>query len=355
MRIALSLVLAPFVVLALGAAPSPARAAGTPRVFHVPPAEAEAGSELVIVADVERGWTAGLELRFRRAGGGAWHSAPFERDASDRYRAAIPADQVEPPGIEYYITAGDRPHFASAAAPHPVVVRRPEAELEVARDLERFDGRRAQLHSAAELVDFGTRTIGGQRVRDRYYRLDVDFTYRLFRFPLRAFRLGFTQMLGETPATARGDGPCDGPCEQSAGFRAGGWAELRWRLARFVDLDTRVLIQATPDGFGFGGRGELRFGDETATHFALGGEAITEVGTAFFVRLGWATVPRFPMAATVELTDYPSAHRDHGVRLIYDVDRELGRGVRIGGRVGYQARDQGIGGASGGLHATVDF
>jgi hypothetical protein len=348
--------LAIIIALGIAALPGVAAAADKPSVYHVPIAEAETGSDLVIVADVARGWSDTLELRYRGAGTGSWKVAEFERTSETRYRAEIPAEVVAPPALEYYIASPGGPHFASAADPHPVQVSPPEKEVRIARELERYDHRRARIRVAGEIVDFGSRTINGETVRDDYYRLEVDFTYRVLALPLRAFRLGFTQLLGDTPADQLGDGSCpDDQCEVSAGFRVGGFAELQWRLTDVVGVDTRMLIQATPDGFGFGGRGELRFGDETRSHFALGGEAITEVGTSFFVRLGWATVPRFPMAATVALTDYPSAHRAHGVRLIYDVAYELGYGIRAGGRIGYQARDEGIGGVTSGINATVDF
>lgn len=349
-------------IVALGAtsAQLASVAAQAPRVYHVPTAESLTGERIEIVADVARGWEANLEVRFRTLGAEDWNRSPFERNTETSYRAEIPGKDVVSPGLEYYIAsfteAAETIHFASASTPHPVIVRDAESTVLIEQELDRFEKRRASFHAAAEYVDFGRRTTeAGQDVKDRYYRLDVDFTYRLFRFPLRAFRLGFTQMLGDTPITERGVDDCPNPCEQSAGFRAGGFAELRWRLASFVDVDTRVLIQATPDGFGFGGRGELRFGDETATYFSLGGEGIAEVGTNFFVRLGWSTVPRFPMAASIELTDYPSSHREHGVRLVYDIAYDFGLGLRVGGRVGYQARDQNIGGVSGGVGATLDF
>ena len=333
-----------------------ASAADRPSVYHVPVAEAETGDDLVITADVGAGWSETLELRYRIARQGPWQVSVFERTSDTRYRAAVPAERIAPPVLEYYIASPAGDHFASERSPHPVIVAPPEKELIVATELARFDNRRARLRAAAELVDFGDREINGETVADSYYRLEVDFTYRVLSLPLRAFRLGFTQMLGDTPATRLGDGTCPAEgCTVDAGFRVGGFAELQWRVTRHIDFDSRVLIQATPDGFGFGGRGELRFGDETASHFAVGGEAITEVGTNFFVRLGWATVPRFPMAATIALTDYPSSHRAHGVRLIYDVAYELGHGIRAGGRVGYQARDEGIGGLATGLNATVEF
>jgi hypothetical protein len=345
----------------------------SPRVHHVPPADAVAGDSLSIAAEVERGWSATLDLHVRAADRPGWRVIHFRRAAPDRYVAAIPSELLHPPGFEYYIASGPpaRLHFASPGRPHPVLVRPPPEELERQAEVERHRGRRAQARFTGELVDFGRRTIedtatGEERdVGDRYYRIETDFTYRLLRLPLTALRFGYMRLVGTTPALADRVGECrrdeeqtegeDGPCSVEAGFRGGAWFELRFRFGRVLAVDGRGLIVATPLGVGFGGRGELRFGDDTGSHFALGGEVVQEVGSTFFARLGWDTVPGFPMATTIEITDYPSAHRDAGVRLLYDVAYALPNGLRLGARAGYQARDQFVGGFTGGLSLAHDF
>lgn len=337
-----------------------------PRVHHVPVAEVLAGDSVVIEADISQGWSADLILRVRPiASKGPYRSVVFERMTGDLYAATIPTPVIAPPGFEYYLATGqpEHVHFASADRPHPVRVRLPDAVAEHRQELARHDGRRAQVQFRGEYVDFGRRTVtdvrtGDEyRVRDAYYRVEGDFTYRLFRRPLRELRFGYMRLVGTTPVTARGDGDCgsDSDCSAEAGFRGGAWFELRFRLSQLIASDVRGLIVATPSGVGFGGRGELRFGDELGSHFAAGTEAIQEVGTTVFVRLGWDTVPRFPMSTSIELTDYPSAHRDAGVRLLYDVAYATPSGLRFGGRFGYQARDQFFGGFTAGLSATLDF
>lgn len=339
-------------------------------VYHVPLADASVGEDITVVANVSAGWTSHLEIRLRASGQSHWQSFPFEKSGDAEYIAIIPGALVQPPAFDYFIAgtgkAGSRTHFASEENPHRVYVYK--AALEEIRDqeLKRFHGRRAQIQLSGELVDFGTRTIrdtgSGESysISDSYYRIDTSVTYRLMRYPLRALRFGYSRLIGTTPATSRGDGTCVGgtpeaPCAFSAGYRAGGWVETQWRISDLLNLDTRALIQATPTGFGLGGRAELRFGDDIGSHFAMGVESITEVGTTSYVRLGWATVPRIPMAATIELSNYPSSHRDTGVRLLYDVAYEVGNGLRLGARVGYQARDQGVGGPATGLNVSFDF
>jgi hypothetical protein len=112
---------------------------------------------------------------------------------------------------------------------------------------------------------------------------------------------------------------------------------------------------ATQTGFNVGGRAELRIGDSEGTHLGMGLETIADVGTGGLVRLAWSTVPGFPMAATVEVTDFPASHRDTAVRLVYDVARPFPGGFRVGARVGYQARDQLVGGITLGLNTSLEF
>jgi hypothetical protein len=60
------------------------------------------------------------------------------------------------------------------------------------------------------------------------------------------------------------------------------------------------------------------------------------------------------MSTTVELTDYPANGR-FALRLVYDVSAQIGGGFGLGLRVGWQARDQVVGGISGGIYASLDL
>ena len=349
---------------AAGAAPGDGPAAGAaPRLRHVPPAEAPSGAALELVASVGQAWESSLELRFRAIGAAAWQSAMFTRRGDSAFAVTIPAAAMTPPGIEYFIL-GTRPdaatvlHFASAEHAHPVRVFPSPLELRQERYLARYHHRRASIRLAGEYVDYGSRRIGDALLPDRYYRIDADVSYRLLRFPLASLRFGYTHLIGETPITSRGDvGSCppEGSCTIEAGLKGGGWFELRFRITDGVELDTRGMVMATQEGFNVGTRGELRLGNELGNHLALGTEIIADVGTAGFMRLGWDTVPRLPMAATVEITSFPAPHRATAVRLVYDVARPLANGLRLGARVGYQARDQRVGGVTLGLNTTFDF
>ncbi len=321
-------------------------------VRHLPPAEARAGEDLALVADVSRGWETSLSLRFRAVGQTEYSTVAFARGDDDTYTATIPGTAVTQPGLEYFIAGtgegGDAvTYFASQDAPHRVLVFPDDDQLRVEREVARLRGRRARLSTSFDYVDYGARTVGGQRIDDNYTRIDVDFSYRILRFPLYSMRFGVTRLLGTTPE--------DDGTEIEAGFRAGGWVELGFRIWRGIDIDARGMVVANQAGFGVGGRGELRIGSVDKAHVALGTELIPEVGSMFFFRLGWDTVPQLPMTATVEVTEFPSSTRPRAVRLVYGVAYPFDNGLRWGIRAGYQARDNDIGGVTGGTSLALDF
>ncbi len=330
-------------------------------VRHVPPAEATGGQPLELDAQVARAWESTLTLHYRTIGEAAWIDAAFAR-SDDTWIATVPGEQVVTPGVEYFIDSvaegAARAEFASADHPHRVPLVRTPSERRRDRDLARVQKKRSRIHVAAEYVPYGTRTIGDfGRISDSYYRVDADWAYRLLAYPLKQFRFGYTRVLGDVPDTELDDpAMCvSATCRRHVGFKVGGWIELRFGLTDGVDLDARLMAMATEEAVGLGGRAELRFGLEDGNHVAVGAEAIQDTGTSAHFRLGWATVPQLPMAATVEVTDMPSSLRAAGVRFLYDIAHPLPNGVRVGVRVGYQGRDSDVGGISGGGNLSVDF
>jgi len=337
-------------IAAATAAAAPASAeAGEPRVHHVPPANAEAGVALELVASAPAAVPA-LVAHYRTVGAAAFASIDLVRRDDQRWVAVVPAAAVAPPGLEYYLDAGGAPVFASAQAPHTTRVGVSSLAARRARDEARVADRRSRVHGSAEWVDYGTRTVDGVRLVDRYYRVDADFSYRLWAYPLEDLRVGFSRLLGDTEV------PCAAPpCTGRAGFNVAGWFELGLAPIEGVALDGRAIVLATPESVALGGRAELRVGVRDGTHIAAGAEYLADVGASGFFRLGWGTVPRVPMAATVEITNLPASTRDVGVRLYYDVSGVLASGVRVGLRLGYATRSQDLFGFTGGTTASIDF
>lgn len=330
-----------FVMLAV-----PARAE---RVKHVPAAEADAGRELELVA-IASPTVPELVLYYRTLGTQRFQMRELSRSETGSWVAVVPGAQVAPPGLEYYLDAGGQPVFASAAAPHVTRVAVTASVERRARDEVRAQGRRSRIHTLVEYVDFGK-----DKVLDRYYRVDADFSYRLWAYPLDELRVGYTRLIGEKESRDGVDCGMQPRCNVDAGYKVAGWFELGLAPIEGLGLDGRMMVMATQSGFSVGGRGELRLGVRDGTHVATGIEYMADVGANGFFRFGWGTVADTPMAATVEITKLPASSGDLGIRCYYDVTRALTDALRIGLRIGYAARDQELGGITGGAQASVDL
>jgi hypothetical protein len=321
---------AAIMILSVVALPAITHAAESPRFVHIPPSEAKAGAPLVIEAHIDRAWRETTKLLYREIGDPSWRSATFERGTDpDSFSATIPAEMIRPPGLEYFVDG----HFASATDPQRVMVYEDERTALQNSELERIHNRRARARVAFENVSYGP--------GDSYYRIDVDFTYRLLAFPLYSLRFGGSRLLqnGMDPK----------------GYKEAGWFEVRLRLASLVDVDGRGIVAPTQTGVSVGGRVELRVGSENGAHVAGGIEGVQQAGYAAFLRLGWDTVPAFPMSTTIEVTNYPSSSSDPAVRLVYDIAHPLENGFRVGLRVGWQARNQQLGGLAAGVNLAYEF
>lgn len=318
------------------------------QVRHVPPADAEAGKPLELIAAAAP--TTPTLVAHVRTTGAPWTTIELVRKDDGTWVAVVPAATIATPGIDYYVTAGDAPVFASPEWPHSIAVTVPPDAERRGRDMLRSRGRRSKMQAMGEWVEYGT-TRG---LADHYYRFDADFSYRLWTYPLEEIRVGYTRLLGETLEPSQMC-PTSEPCTGDAGFKVAGWFELGLAAVEGVRFDARMMVMATQDGFAVGGRGEARLGSRDASHVAIGVEYLADVGTNGFFRLGWGTVPKWPMSASVEITNLPARDTDTGVRLYYDLARELAGGVRVGLRVGYAARNQSVAGFTGGLGAAVEF
>jgi hypothetical protein len=322
------------------------------RVKHVPAAEADAGKDLELVA-LASPTVPKLVLHFRAEGAAQFEAQELARKDTGSWVAVVPAAKVVAPGLEYYLDAGGTPVFASAQAPHRTRVATTETAYRRARDEARAKNRRSRIHTSFEYVDYGKRA---NDLVDRYYRIDADFSYRLWAYPLDELRVGYTRLIGEKESNEFADcGTPEPSCNVDAGFKVAGWFEVGLAPFEGVGVDGRMMVLATQTGFSVGGRGELRVGVRDGTHVASGVEYMADVGTAGFFRFGWGTVPKTPMSATVEITKVPASTADIGVRFYYDLTRQISDTLRLGVRIGYAAREQELGGVSGGGQAIVDF
>jgi len=365
----------------LAAAASPARpqsADAPPLVRHLPPAEVTASEPLRIEAQVERGWKLdALDLHWRSAGG-PWTRTPFGKAADGAWAAVVLATDVVPPAVEYFITsreAGgeDVERFASAAVPHPVLVSPADEDLEHQRRLLRHGGRRSRTRAVGEWVDFGSRgrTASGGTYRDRYYRTEAEYQYRILT-TLESIQLGMVHFRGDVPPPSAFRAGTSSDPVRGTGMDYG-YAEITLALTDVVAVKGRLLLGADDLGFATGAGASLRLGEPTRAHLELGAETIQRVGNDGFVRFAWNTVPRWPMSLTLHVTNQPAAPlkpdapaslpdslrldegAPTGVRAVWEVGYELTRQVTFLVRAGYQARVSTAGGPTLGAALEMEW
>jgi hypothetical protein len=311
---------------------------------HAPAGSVEEGATLRISGAMAR--DAHVVVHFRAAG---------SREAAPAYTAAEPlrteagafvfelsGAKVAPPGIEYYVTADDAPVFASADDPYYVtVVATPESIL-ASSALRAHGGRRSLARVAFESVDFGSRPLeGGGASADRYFRIEGDYAYSLYR-TIYSIRIGG----GLVRSAAGADAVAPGLDY--------GYAEVRWRLSESIFIDTRGVLGADAQGFQPGAGAAVLLGKPEGVYVALGGEVIGRAGSMGFLKLRWDTIPSVPMSARLELSDFPASDRPIGVRMVFDASHDLGP-VTVLGQIGYQARDTRIGGVTLGTAIAYAF
>jgi hypothetical protein len=189
-------------------------AAYAERVRHVPTAEANANADLELVA-VAPSTVPKLVLHYRTAGTQQFADQELVKKDEQSWVAVVPAAKVAPPGLEYYLDAGGQPVFASATAPHVTRIATTENAYRRLRDENRAKNRRSRFHTSFEWVDYGK--TGASELKDSYYRIDADFSYRLWAYPLDTLRVGYTRLIGDKYSETG----CTGgalECNADAGF-----------------------------------------------------------------------------------------------------------------------------------------
>jgi hypothetical protein len=337
-------------------APAPA---DLPALHHAPQVTARLAEDISIGAVIDR------PDRVKRAllvfqGGGTRGEVEFARSSGPLgYVALIPATAVRPDlayAIELETTTGEQLQvFATRAAPHHVTVLDSPEDRREAALLARLQGRRSVVQSSGEYASFGTTTAtvpvaGGapgatqpRQVTDMFYRVEGSYTYRL---------LGTVSEFGLRAGVVRGQSLVRGesdPSKYEVGLNYGA-PRIRLRAEDWLHVEGELLTSVTEVGFAVGGGGAVLLGDAYGSKLVLGLEGIQVFGVRGYTRLDLVANSRLALAPIIEVTTMP--HADvAGVRLLGEAAIDLGAGLRLDVRGGYQARrfDQGGPTLGGGL------
>lgn len=369
------------VLLAVSAAARAALAQGAdapPRLRHVPPSEADSGEPLRIQVLADQAWKLqALDLHWRRPGG-SWTVVPFGKAADGTWAAVVEASEVVPPRLEYYITSQEPggstvERFASAGAPHPVLVIPSDEDLLRQDRLVRFRGHRSRARLSGEWASFGPHghLDGGPSYGDRYYRLEADYLYRILGF-VSYVRFGVVRLRGTVPPPEAFTAGVSTSPGRDTGMDYG-YAEISLALAEVLGLQGQLLLGADDLGFASGAGASVRIGEAARSHLEVGGQVIQRIGFDAFVRFAWDTVPRWPMSLSLHVTDQPAAtlkpgvpptvpdsqRTDRGapagVRAVWEVGYQVTRQITAVVRAGYQARASTAGGPTLGAGFAVEW
>ena len=321
-------------------------------VAHAPVSETESGALSLWFAVEPSDRVEAVIVRWRaRTPDAQVHEAVVGR-TTQSWAVDVHHEEIAPPGIVYWVVrrdpgpgeAASREHavFASEAEPHPVAVFEDEVSAYERRALAVRGGRRYRAGASFEYVSLGQRDlppgVAGPRAAS-YWRSSVTFGYSFFgvvdaiRFELGALR-GEQELVGSDAARTK----------DALGFNWGS-GELLFRLHELVRVRSRLVFGVSQSGFELGGALALVVGEPEGTGLELGVEGVTGLGVTGRLRLGWATVPRVPMGATIELTNFPTGDAA-GVRLLFDAGYELYPGALLRVTGGYRGWTSVVGGPS---------
>jgi len=319
---------------------------GRPVLVHVPVHEAEEAEDLTILVGSPNFDEMGMvELYYRSIGDESWKSLGFSRRDDGDYQAVIPADEIRPPGVEYYIAStaglarGDR--FASAASPQSIDVAGSHWASRARREMERFDGKRSEVVLRYEWAGFGSTIPPNDTFDDNWHRAQVHVDYRLLHF-VRQLRIGASVLRADSLQLEREAGETQLVPNNGLGMDYG-YTAIELAPHELFGLWGELRLGATETGFTAGGAGYLRLGLDPGNHVVLWAGGMDGYGWHGGMVLHWATVPGVPMRVEAEATTWPDQTLP-GVRLAYEAQFQIGQHAEIRPRIGYQARVHQLGG-----------
>lgn len=271
------------------------------------------------------------------------------------YSAQIPSQFVRSPGVAYWIVErmtdhSERAVFASSRDAAPLHVELTPVESRERRLLIENGGRRSQATLRGEWVDLGGFKVRpatpASTKRDRYYHLEAQYAYSFYR-TIEEIEFALGHLRGDILDQAL-------PMQRDKLGLDYGRAAITLALGSWFRIRSGVLLGVSTDGFEGGGELGLIVGDRRGTQLSLDGGYVSGLGGRVGTRLGWATIPRMPMGARVEITNFPT--NDYlGVRMLFDLSYQITPAALVRVEGGYRGRTSLAGGPSLGMALRYGF
>lgn len=341
-----------------GAAPAPAPAsfAQVTAISQPPPVDFDPPSRALEGKSLDFGLYAappslGAVLHVRHPGEVAYRSMTMIAAGDGYYRVTVPASEMRPPSVEYFVEIVDSSGQSKAANGSDDT----PLTIEVRRDASAPPPTLQTLTTVAASVDFADYNI--RHNNDQTFQTEGLLGMRFADVGVRALRTGFGVYRGVGGSLEELDELQLKP--RSVGLTYG-YLEGEFAFIPTAALALRGVCGLTEDGVTGGVLGLVRIGSDLETNLTLGGEFLGGVGVRGITQLELRSVPRVPIVLRSEVTnqpagttgkDDPSQSRkvgELGLRSIVQVGYEFLPGFVVAVRGSYQGRTINHAGPGGG-------
>ncbi len=260
-----------------------------------PPREARSHTPLRVAIELANG-PVGAVIHSRNSGEVAYHSTPMTRVGEGYFSAAIEADRLNAPRLEYFIEGVDADGnslrvVGSAEEPQSV----PVTDVPMPKPPARYP---ATVTVSTDYADWNN-----FKGNDVVWQTEGSVGMRFRDVGVRAARMGFGVYRGVGGSLAELDE------EKLSGRRVGltyGYLEGEFGLSYFTSIIGRVVIGLEDDGVNGGAQALLRIGNDRDTNLTIGGEVLGGIGLRGITELQLATFPRVPILFRTEVTNQPA-------------------------------------------------
>lgn len=316
-------------------------------VGHSPAKRATAGEQMPLVfvlAEPER--VASAYLHYRPRGARTYRSVLLVREHDIYLRGALPAEQVQTPGIDYFVevsTPDGRTGLPIGTPRDPIAVDVAEPTI-----LDRFASTpgRSFVKIAADYLSFSSLDTRDGAPLDKLFTANVDFVYRL-NSPVESLGVGYGVYAGQGGTSQMLPAGVD---PEKAAFHYG-YADMEVggrTEGVHVSGGAQIIAGVGKEGFGMGFEGRLRIGDRDATNLAIIGRTIDQVGFLSDIRFGARPTKSVLLGISVGATDQPTNSGEVAVKLGTELEVIAINNVSIILRGSWQGRSTAHGGLGGG-------
>jgi len=232
-----------------------------------------------------------------RPEGKAGYATLAMKPAGDGYfRVTVPATQVQPPGLEYFVeqvSGKGQSKAVLGSAEHPRAVE--------VRDVTEPEPSQPPLATIAVWSDYAD--YNRMRGDDVTWQTEGYFGMRFGDTGIRALRSGFGVYRGVGGSLEELD-----ELELSA-RKVGltyGYLEGEFGITDFIGVAARPIIGLKDGGITGGGQAFLRLGSDRRTNLMLGGEFLGGVGLRGVAQLELEVIEDWPLMVRSEVTNQPA-------------------------------------------------